>query len=59
MLGLALRQIPKAKVSVLNSSVFKSHRRSKIRMRHVAWLGVCFSNWYLNEKMASSTNIGL
>lgn len=59
MWGLALRQIPKAKVSVLNSSVFKSHQRSKIRMRHVAWLGVCFSNWYLNEKMASSSNIGL
>ena len=59
MLGLASRQIPKAKVSVLNSSVFKSHQRSKIRMRHLAWLGVCFSNWYLNEKMASSTNFGL
>ena len=59
MLGLAFRQISKAKVSVLNSSVFKSHQRSKIRMRHVAWLGVCFSNWYLNENMASSTNIGL
>ena len=59
MSGLALRRIPKAKVSVLNSSVFKSHQRSKIRMRHVAWLGVCFSNWYLNEKMASSSNIGL
>lgn len=59
MWGLALRQIPKAKVSVLNSSVFKSHQRSKIRMRHVAWLGVCFSNWYLNGKMTSSTNIGL
>ena len=59
MSGLALRRIPKAKVSVLNSSVFKSHQRSKIRMRHVAWLGVCFSNWYLNEKMTSSINIGL
>ena len=37
MWGLALRQIPKAKVSVLNSSVFKSHQRSKIRVMWRGW----------------------